>query len=295
MICYAVLNGTGAYFFKRGLYDVKGIEMTIKGFFRNPFRGIYQLLKVPIFILGGVFSVGGFLIYQYALSTYDVSIVKPLTNLSIIIIFILGYQLLKERLTKRELLGIAAMISGLILLSMFITEKSTLLDLAKMIIFSIILIIICLTLISITLIKRNKKIDEYFLTIVSGLLFSLGIIYNNAMYLYEEFSLTLEFFLYNPFFYLLIISYFFAFFIGMVAYSVGRMTIIAPMGNLLSMGVPVLGAVFIFYEDLIILIDGAIIFPFSFFKIIGIILIIIGTLIMYPKIEPLRKLEPVQS
>jgi hypothetical protein len=51
--------------------------------------------------------------------------------------------------------------------------------------------------------------------------------------------------------------------------------------------VPILGASLIFNEELIILFDGALIIPLSFLKIIGIILIILGTLTIYPKVEKL--------
>jgi hypothetical protein len=53
-------------------------------------------------------------------------------------------------------------------------------------------------------------------------------------------------------------------------------------------GIPILGASIIFNEDLIILFDGALVIPLSFLKLIGIILIIIGTLTIYPRFEKLK-------
>ncbi len=288
MVCYAFLNGIGAYFLKSGLGKVKDLEMSLRGFFKNPFHGIYQLLKIPTWVLGGVFFVSGFLIYQYALSLYDLSVVKPLTNLSIVVIFFLGLKFLKERITKRELFGISAMVTGIILVSMFVSEKSTELNILNMILFSLILIIICILFIIFTLMKRNKKIDEYFLTLVSGILFSLGILYNNAIYVvYGEFTLSLEFLIslfFISYFYFLIISYLFAFFIGQIAYSSGRMIIIAPIVNILSLGIPVLGAFLIFNEE------------FTILKLIGIIFILIGILSVYPRMKQKEKAElvPIQ-
>ena len=295
MICYAVLNGTGGYFLKISLNKITKVEMTLGGFFRNPIRGIYELLKVPTWFIGGVLFVSGFLIYQYALSLYDLSVVKPLSNLNLIILFLLGFKLLKEEITKREIIGIVTIVSGVILTSMYASEKGADLNLGNMISFSIILIIIPLFFIFITILKQSKKIDEYYLTIVSGILFSLGAIYNNAIYVYGKSiygdNLSLEFFFLNPFLYLLVISYFFAFFIGQVALARGRMVIVGPVLSLLTVGLPILGAIFIFNEDLIIAFDNNIIFPLSFFKLIGIFLILIGILIIYPKSNPLQKTE----
>ena len=208
-------------------------------------------------------------------------------------IFILGFKLLKEHITKRELLGIISMISGVILTSMYVSEKSTELNQGSMIFFSVIFIGLSILFISISLLKRDQKQDEYFLTIVSGILFSLGIIYNNAIYIYGSFSLTLEFLLFNPFVYFLIISYFFAFFIGQIAYARGRMVMTAPIANIIGMGLPILGGIFIFNEQIFVLFEGSLIFPLSFLKLIGIFLVLIGILIIFPKIKSIKETKSI--
>ncbi len=288
-IFYAFLNGTGSYLVKIGLNRVEGLEISLKGLLRNIFRTIYQLIRTPIFILGFFLAVFGFLIYQLALSNYDLSLVKPLQTLSIVFIFLWGFKYLKERMTKREIFGISILILGSIFLSIFVSEKSTVLNLTNLIIFSLFIIISSIIYISITIFRRNEKYDEYFLAIASGFLYSLGMVFNNALYVFEietygYFSFSLQLF-YNPYLYLLVICYIFASLIMLVAYFRGRLVIAASTIGCLTFGLPIFGAVFIFNEDMLIWFSGNLVFPLSFFKIFGIILLFIGALILYPRIQ----------
>lgn len=51
--------------------------------------------------------------------------------------------------------------------------------------------------------------------------------------------------------------------------------------NIMSILIPFIGGILIFGENFIILINGGIIFPSSFIKVLGLILIITGVLIAY--------------
>jgi drug/metabolite transporter (DMT)-like permease len=296
MLVYALFNGTSSSLLKIGINRVTGVELTIKGAFRNPIYSIYRFLRVPIVVVGIVLSTIGFLIYLYALSIYLMSDVKPLTNLSLIVVFLLGIFILKERISKKELAGIATMALGSIFVSMFATEKAetmTQVNIPNMIIFSIIICIIALFFVGMTFIKRNKKSEEYFLAISSGILFGLGVIFTNALLINPQY--TLYYFISNPFSYLFAISYLVAIFIEAIAFSSGRLIYIGPIMSILTIAIPVLGASIIFNEDLIILFDGALIIPLSFLKLIGISLIIIGTLIAYPKFGNLKPEEKIDN
>lgn len=289
MIAYAFLNGTGSYLVKIGLNRVTGLEISLHGLFRNIFRTLYQLIKVPLFICGFILAVIGFLIYQYAILLYDLSLVKPLQTLSILFILLWGLKYLKEHINLREVFGILVLLLGSILISIYVSEKSTVLNLNNLIIFSIISILLTTIVIIITIFKKDEKMDEYFFAIASALLFSLGMVFNNALYVFEieeygKFSLSLHL-LFNPYLYLLVISYFFAGFIMLVAYFKGRLSLAASTIGFLTFGLPIFGAIFIFNENLFILFDGALIFPFSFFKLIGLILLFCGIFILYPRIK----------
>jgi len=296
MLIYALFNGTSSYLLKIGINRATGVEFTIKGAFRNPFYSFYRFLRVPVVVLGIVLSSIGFLIYLYALSIYLMSDVKPLTNLSLIIVFLLGVFRLKERISKKELAGIATMALGAIFISMFATEKAESmpqLNIPSMIIFSIIICIISLFFLGMTLMKRNKKSEEYFFAISSGILFGLGVIFTNALFINPQY--TLYYFISNPFSYLFALSYLVAIFIEVIAFSGGRLIYIGSIISVLTIAIPVLGASVLFNEDLIILFDGAVIFPLSFLKLIGIMLIIIGTLIAYPKFGNLKPEEKIDN
>jgi drug/metabolite transporter (DMT)-like permease len=296
MLGYALFNGTSSYFLKIGINRVTGIELSIKGMFRNPIKTIYRFLRIPVVILGIVLSVIGFLIYLYALSIYLMSDVKPLTNLSLIIVFLLGVFILKERISKKELAGIVTMSLGAIFISMFATEKVESLpqvNIPNTITFSIICCIISICFIVMTFIKHNKKIQEYFLAISSGILFGIGVIFTNALLTNPQY--TISYLISNPFLYLFALSYLIAIFIEAVAFSSGRLIYIGPIISILTIAVPVLGASIIFNEELLILFDGALIFPLSFLKLIGITLIIIGTLIIYPKFGKLNPADETDT
>ncbi|MHA1325408.1 MAG: EamA family transporter [Candidatus Helarchaeota archaeon] len=289
MISYAFLNGTGSFLVKVGLNKIEDLEKTLGGLLRNIFRTFYYLLKTPLFVLGFIISLTGFLIYQYALSLYNLSLVKPLQSLSIIFVLFWGFLYFKEKIDLREKGGIIALLVGSFLVSFYVSEKSVELNFNNLVIFSIIILITCLFSISVTTIKKDKKVDEYFLAIASGLLFSLGMIFNNALIIFEiensgGFLLSFQL-LVNPYLYLLVISYFFAEIVLLAAVNEGRLSIAASTISCLTYGLPILGAFFIFNENPVILFDNALIFPLSFFKLIGIIFIFGGLLLLYPRLK----------
>ncbi len=289
MIIYAFLSGTGTCLVKIGLNKLTGVEITLRGLFRNLFRTFYQILKVPLLVLGALLTVIGFLTYQYMLALYDLSLVKPLQTLSIIFILLWGFKYLKERINSRELIGITVLLIGSVLISIYTSGKSQFLNFYNLISFAIILIILSIFFIIITVIKKDKKLDEFFLAIASGLLYSLGMIFNNAFFIFEiekngKVSLSFQLLL-NPYLYLVIISYFLAVFVLLVAFSKGRLSIAASTISFITYGIPILGAIFIFNENLLIPFADALIFPFSYFKLLGIILIFCGIAILYPRIR----------
>ena len=55
--------------------------------------GFFRLLKDPIWWLGQAGLTIDFIIYQFAIDSYDISIVKPLVNLNLlfVITFFIGY------------------------------------------------------------------------------------------------------------------------------------------------------------------------------------------------------------
>lgn len=289
MIGYGLLSGAGIFCLKIGMKQVKDFELTIKNAFRNPIYSLYKFLKVPVIFLGAILAVSGFLIYQFALLTYDITVVKPLTNLNLLFIFLFGFFLLKEKVSKRDAVSMVILIMGVILISVFVEDSSTAPNILIMIIFSCGLVITCIIFLMYANFKGNRKFGEYFLAISSGIFFSLGVLFNKAIY-ETGFSYDLASYLYNPFTYLLVISYMCGLFIEVIAFSQGRLVVVGTVMNIIGVGIPIIGGLFIFNESLFILFSGSIIFPLSYLKLIGIILIIVGTIAIYPKIEKIKGL-----
>ena len=89
------------------LYLKKGSSISLKKIFTN-FKLIFGLS------LYGLASA----IFIYALKFGELSILYPMTALSYIWVAILSYYLLKEKITKQKLAGIALIIIGVALLAL---------------------------------------------------------------------------------------------------------------------------------------------------------------------------------
>jgi hypothetical protein len=77
-------------------------------------------------------------------------------------------------------------------------------------------------------------------------------------------------------------------FIEVIAFSQGRLVVVGAVMSIIGVGIPILGAVIIFNEALLISFAGSLVFPLSYLKLIGIILILFGTIAIYPKIERIK-------
>jgi protein-S-isoprenylcysteine O-methyltransferase Ste14 len=87
-----------------------------------------------------------------------------------------------------------------------------------------------------------------------------------------------------------LVTYAFAIIAQQFAFERGRLSIVSPIANSLSVSFSFIGAYFVFYEDLIVPIDGVFVFQ-SFFKVIGVICILIALLILRREITPKYKLN----
>lgn len=293
MIGYGLLNGAGVYCFKIGIQKVRGIELTMKELFKNPIKSFYYFIKVPVIFLAAVLVVIGFVIYQYALDSFGVVNVKPLTNLNLIFIFLFGFVLIKEHVSKKEILGLGALVSGVLCVSLLAEPSgaSTFINDVNLIIFSIVAILASIILIFITILKDNKKRNEFILAVVSSICFSLGVIFNNAIYRSGGSLSDLSSLIFNPFTYLLVVSYFFGVFIEVVAFSEGRLVIVGPVINTVGVVLPIIGAVVVFNEALLVPSVGL---PWSLIKIFGIILVIIGAILIYPRVSKIKEIDVAQ-
>ncbi len=73
MILYGGVSGISAILLKIGIFRAGGTK--IQNFFRDIGPTLWRFMKTPIWMIGGVAAIAGFLIYTVALNIYDVSVV----------------------------------------------------------------------------------------------------------------------------------------------------------------------------------------------------------------------------
>ncbi len=87
MIIYGLISGISAIILKIGIFRAGGIK--INKFIRDIGSAAWRLMTTPIWLLGGISAIIGFIIYTVALNAYDVSVVKPLVNINLLFTIIL--------------------------------------------------------------------------------------------------------------------------------------------------------------------------------------------------------------
>lgn len=254
MLGYAILNGIGSICFKLALSGKKGELTEFLNFKKGWLKNLLKLLKKPLWILGVVFLVADFFIYQLALQRYEISVVKPLVNLNLIFVITFGVFFLHEKITKREIIAVLLIISGAFSITYRSEEVLTEPELPILWTFAaavFILVIISVFMLLKASIRKNPNF-EYFGSILSGSLYGLFAISYGIAFLYGQFS-----------------------------YSEGRMSFVSALVNIMSILVPFIGGILIFTENLFIPIDSQLIFPWSYIKLLGLVLTIIGIIVAY--------------
>ena len=284
MMAYAVLNGFGSLLFKIHYVRTDDNQESLLRLDKNLPQTLWNLIKDWRWTLGELLLILDFVVYQFALSRYEVSVVKPLVNLNLIFVITFGVVFMKEKITKREIIAILLIILGSVSITFYSVETETIPNLYILFIFAA--LVFGLVFIGALTIQKKSGVKnyEYFVSIFCGALYGLGAIFNKAMYQT----------VYNPQLFFIIflilfgISYFIAFMYGQFAYSQGRMSLVSTIVNIISILVPFLGGILIFGENFILWIEGEIQFPGSYMKVIGLILIVSGVLLAYnPKKERL--------
>ncbi len=263
MVGYAFFNGVGSLFFKIGLNKIDNTKISFTKWSKENFRAFLELLKNPIWILGFIFLLIDFIIYQFALKIYEVSVVKPLVNLNLFFVILFGLTIMKEKINLKEWIGTALIIIGAITITINSESSDTNLNYINFWIFlSIMIILIVFNMIILTRFKNGNY--EYFVSILSGILYGMGSIFNKGLY-----SSNLQQGYFTILVILFVLSYFLAFIYGQAAYLKGRMSIVSVLVNILSILTPFIGGIIIFGES------------FQLLKISGLVLIIAGILLNY--------------
>ncbi|MFX1318859.1 MAG: DMT family transporter [Promethearchaeota archaeon] len=284
-----ILSGIGHSIQRYGLDKLP--ELTPRAFYKRHIRLLFALFTTPIWLFGAILAVSGALMRWQAFSMGDVSFLKPLTNINILIVIILGVLLLGEVIRRIEWGGISALLIGVFVLSLFAQER--IIDTYN-IFWYIISTIICVVLVTISIgigsqLTRSSREKELMFAISSGILYGIATIYLKAMTIeviqvlgyfsvLDPLSLLILLTRYSFWFYF--ISSIIAYFLLQCAYSHRRVSVAFPVNNSLSTLVPIIISVLVFGDSLLILINGFIVFPLSYLPIIGIIAILIGVVLL---------------
>lgn len=293
MIIYGVMSGGSAIILKIGIFRAGGIK--INDFIRDVGPAAWRLITTPVWMLGGIAAISGFLIYTVALNTYELSVVKPLVNTNLLFTFVFAYIVFKENLTRIEWCGIGILIAGLFFVAFSPNIEST--DtMNSPILFGIFPLTIILMVVMVFIMFVSKRGQaEFVFPVFAGSFYGLGTLFTKSLLitlnqLNTGDSVTFGLFLYSVF--MLIITYFFAIIAQMLAFEQGRLSVVSPITNALSVIISFIGAYFVFYEDLISLIGEQLLFQ-SFFKIVGLFCILAALIILRREITPLKSSDGI--
>ncbi len=289
MLTYGIVSGISAIILKKGIFRAGGIKLD--NFFKDVLPTAWNLLTTPMWFLGGVAALTGFFIYTIALNTYDVSIVKPLINTNLLFTFIFAAVIFKERLSVVEWFGVGVLILGLVLFAFTPNIESTN-DMNVPLLLGFFPITIGLVVLMIVLLFVLKWVGsaEFVFPLFAGSFFGLGTFFTKSLLIGLNGSLQNEIsdnFLVIYSLVMLIVTYGFATVAQQLAFEKGRLSVVSPITNAVSVTISFIGAYFVFYEDLITSFEGTLSFQ-SFFKLIGLVCIILALILLRREINPIH-------
>ena len=290
MFIYGIVSGGSAIIMKKGIFRAGGIKLN--NFFQDILPAAWNLLTTPLWFLGGMAALTGFFIYTIALNTYDVSIVKPLINTNLLFTFIFAAIIFKERLSVAEWFGVGVLILGLLLFAFSPNIESTN-NLNTVLLLGLFPVTIGLIGLMVVLIFVSKRIGsaEFAFPLFAGAFFGLGTFFTKSLLIGINGSLQTILsddilVLYSLVMFL--VTYGFAIISQQLAFEGGRLSIVSPITNAVSVTISFIGAYFVFYEELIPPISGALSLQ-SFFRLGGLICIIIALILLRREVNPFKK------
>jgi len=286
MLIYGLISGASAIILKIGIFKAGGIH--INNFFKDVLPTAWRLIKNPTWFTGGMAAIAGFLVYTVALNIYDVSVVKPLVNTNLLFTFVLAYLVFKEKLTLKEWFGIVILISGLLFMAFAPTsELESGMNSPLLFAFFPVVIIMLILMIFVMFVARYGYAELIF-PLFAGSFFGMGTFFTKSLLVSLRGLSTadpLQGFMFFYSLFMLLLTYAFAIISQQLAFERGRLSIVSPITNSLSVTVSFIGAYFVFYEELIVPVHGELTI-LSFFKIIGVICILIALFILRREIDP---------
>ncbi len=247
MTFYGILGGVSAVLSKKGIIQIGGlkVERSWKIFLQT----FLKLLSTPVWLTGAILGIIGFCVYLLALQHFELSIVKPLVNTNLAFTFILAYIIFKERLKLTEWMGILGIIIGMIFLGIVTRESTGIVELVPLICL-LPLTIAGIIFLGIFIITERVQNQEFFYSISAGVFYGLGAIFTKAILILFPPNANFALLLFTIVMFSL--TYIVAIVSQQFAFQNGRLSIVSPITNSISVLIPVIGAYFIFTEQIYI-------------------------------------------
>ncbi|UCG02488.1 MAG: EamA family transporter [Candidatus Heimdallarchaeota archaeon] len=263
MTLYGILGGVSAVLSKKGIIKIGGlrVERSWKIFFQT----FMKLISTPIWLLGAFLGIFGFFVYLIALQNFELSVVKPLVNTNLAFTFLFAYIFFKEQLKRSEWAGIIGIMMGMIFLGIITRGSTGVIELVPLI-GLLPITIVGIIILGVFIITERIHNQEFFYSISAGIFYGLGAIFSKAILILLSpiTNISLLFFTVVMF----SLTYLVAIVSQQFAFNNGRLSIVSPITNSISILIPVVGAAIIFNEH------------FYLEKIVGLILILLGIILL---------------
>lgn len=102
ILVMTLLGSLGAFFFKKSTEKMDGI---------------FTLLRIPSFYIGGVLYVSGALLNVILLRYMDYTVVYPMGSIAYIWSLVISNRFLGEKITARKIAGVVLICGGVVLLT----------------------------------------------------------------------------------------------------------------------------------------------------------------------------------
>lgn len=108
-----VLGALGQVILKSGADKIGSLSLSASSLFSD----LLRIIKTPQILSGMVFFGLSSLLWIKVLTRSELSLVYPMVSLSYILVAILSFLLFKEQFTMQKILGIAVIITGVVVLN----------------------------------------------------------------------------------------------------------------------------------------------------------------------------------
>lgn len=263
--CFAIGN----------ILEKSGISNTAKKVsLKTPLQFCKFILQNFHWWAGILFSAIATIGYYIAMAKYDLSLVQPMMVLNPVLTALFGFWILKEHLTKKIILAILCVLSGLLLSSKNMAENTGTQDLSALWLFTLLIVTLIL------IFRKFHKDLEASDSLIIGAGFGLSAAFYKSLamdFMLDHVTLSMIPELLIDFRTLAYIAlYGTAFLYSQIAFTRGRALYIIPFSAAIGAVLPILAGAFVFGEN----------FPPS--KIISVSLVLLGSFLFVAK-RPRKK------